>query len=130
MDLPEAETPVMTLNLPRGMSTDKDLRLCSLALTMRMAFDAAPQYPLRRLGETRCRFCYSRSELRGAGCQQSSQPNRAGRGFLTPHAPPIAAACSRSARPVWRWRAGITSSGVPKATTSPPASPPSGPQSQ
>ena len=32
VDLPEPDTPVMTLNLPRGMLTLKLLRLCSLAL--------------------------------------------------------------------------------------------------
>jgi len=37
VDLPEPDTPVTTLNLPRGMSTLRDLRLCSLALTMRIA---------------------------------------------------------------------------------------------
>ena len=49
--LPEPETPVMTLNLPRGMSTSSDLRLCSRALTMRIASslgDAAPRAALRR----------------------------------------------------------------------------------
>ena len=34
--LPEPDTPVMTLNLPRGMSTSIDFRLCSRALTMRI----------------------------------------------------------------------------------------------
>jgi excinuclease ABC subunit A len=34
--LPEPDTPVITLNLPRGMSTSIDFRLCSRALTMRI----------------------------------------------------------------------------------------------
>src|SRR5690606_12187092 len=38
VDLPEPLTPEMTLNWPRGMSTLRFLRLCSLALTMRIAF--------------------------------------------------------------------------------------------
>ncbi|EWS60791.1 hypothetical protein Y695_04558 [Hydrogenophaga sp. T4] len=37
VDLPEPLTPEITLNWPRGMSTLRFLRLCSLALTMRMA---------------------------------------------------------------------------------------------
>jgi hypothetical protein len=36
VDLPEPLTPVTTLNLPRGMSTLRFLRLCSLALTIWM----------------------------------------------------------------------------------------------
>src|ERR1035437_4887388 len=36
VDLPEPETPVMTLNLPRGMLTLKLLRLCSRALMIWM----------------------------------------------------------------------------------------------
>src|SRR3990167_2439722 len=41
VDLPEPDTPVTTLNLPRGISTDKDLRLCSFAFTIRMELDVS-----------------------------------------------------------------------------------------
>ncbi len=34
--LPEPDTPVITVNLPRGIATSMPLRLCSRALTMRM----------------------------------------------------------------------------------------------
>src|SRR3989344_1558544 len=45
VDLPEPLTPVTTLNLPRGMSTLRFLRLCSLALTICMAFLASSALP-------------------------------------------------------------------------------------
>ena len=41
VDLPEPDTPVTTLNLLCGMSTDIDLRLCSRALTIWMALGRA-----------------------------------------------------------------------------------------
>jgi hypothetical protein len=39
VDLPDPLTPVTTLNLPRGMLTLNDFRLCSFALTMRMELE-------------------------------------------------------------------------------------------
>ena len=41
VDLPEPDTPVMTVKPLRGMSSDTPLRLCSRALRMPMTFGAA-----------------------------------------------------------------------------------------
>ncbi len=101
VDLPEPLTPVMTLNLPRGMSTDRCLRLCSRALTISMA---------------------SRP---GAG----ATAYWAGFSRTASAAGPSAVSYAASAAPVCEPFISRTCSGVPTATTWPPPSPPSGPRS-
>ena len=49
VDLPEPETPVMTLNLPRGMLTERLLRLCSRALMIWMLLPVASLASTRAL---------------------------------------------------------------------------------
>ncbi len=96
----------MTLNLPRGIETSSAFRLCSRALTMRMLSSSG-----RRMRAGLSAYCSGRPS-------STAWPSK-----------PSATSYSRSAFAVCElaWR--LTSSGVPQATTSPPASPPSGPRS-
>ena len=68
VDLPEPLTPVTTLNLPRGMLTDSDLRLCSLALTIsiRALFADAPL--ARQRSYTASKFSFNSGDGRCPTC--------------------------------------------------------------
>src|SRR5450830_1643355 len=95
VDLPEPLTPVTTLNLPRGMSTDRPFRLCSRALTIWIA--SAPWAGTWRRGRTRA--------CSGVPSSTAWAPR------------PMARSYSRRAWPVCEVAWARTSSGVPTAAT-------------
>ena len=119
VDLPEPDTPVTTLNLPRGMSTESDLRLCSFALTMRMALEvsmpkASPPPEADGLAPRADLLLAKRvDEALGASPSAAASEEYTADDSATSCTTPIAAAYSRSALPVWDVACNSKSSGVP-----------------
>src|SRR6185436_13834765 len=99
VDLPEPETPVITLNRLRGTVTSMFCRLCSRALWMRMAWGrylpaGSSILPLDCVERgSAFAVCSAKADLGGRAKEDSY---------------------SRSALPVWEVGCSITSAGVPQ----------------
>ena len=105
VDLPDPDTPVTTVKASRGMSTSMPRRLCSRALRTEIMPRA------------------------GADADADAGEGSATARTASAVTPSIAARYAASARPVCEVGCRSNCSGVPQATTLPPASPPSGPRS-